>query len=76
MTSQWIMAVFILEAVLSIWMNLGKHPLLVWLFISSVKMVTRCIICLDLNDLQQKIICLTDNVSCAHLHTRDTLPDE
>ena len=41
------MAVFILEDALCIWMNLGKHSLFVWLFISSVKTGTRCIIRLD-----------------------------
>ena len=31
------LAVFILEDALSVWTNLGKHQLLVWLFASSVK---------------------------------------
>ena len=34
------MAVFILEDALSVWTNLGKHSLCVWLFVSSVKMGT------------------------------------
>ena len=31
------MAVFILEDAISVWTNLGKHSLCVWLFVSSVK---------------------------------------
>ena len=31
------MAVFILEDALSVWTNLGKHLLFVWLFVSSKK---------------------------------------
>ena len=38
------MAVFILQDPLSVWTNLGKHLLFVWLFISSVKTCTRRII--------------------------------
>ena len=41
------MAVFILEDALSVWTNLGKHSLFVWLFVSSVKTGTRRIIRLD-----------------------------
>ena len=41
------MAVFILEEALSVWTNLGKHSLFVWLFVSSVKTGTRCTIRLD-----------------------------
>ena len=37
------MAVFIEDA-LSVWTNLGKHSLFVWLFVSSVKTGTRRII--------------------------------
>ena len=56
------MAVFILEDALSVWTNLGKHSLFVWLFVSSVKTGTRRIIrpdellLCDLNDAQQKIV--------------------
>ena len=39
-----ISAVFILEYALSVWTNLGKHSLFVWLFVSSVKTGTRRII--------------------------------
>ena len=35
------MAVSILEDALSVWTNLGKHSLFVWLFVSSVKRCTR-----------------------------------
>ena len=38
------MAVFILEDALSVWTNLGKHSLFIWLFVSSVKTGTRRII--------------------------------
>ena len=38
------MAVFMLEDALSVWTNLGKHSLFVWLFVSSVKTGTRRII--------------------------------
>ena len=38
------MAFFILEDALSVWTNLGKHSLFVWLFVSSVKTGTRRII--------------------------------
>ena len=41
------MAVFILGEALSVWTNLGKHSLCVWLFVSSVKTGTRRIIRLD-----------------------------
>ena len=41
------MAVFILEDALSVWTNLGKHLLFVWLFVSSIKTGTRRIIRLD-----------------------------
>ena len=41
------MAVFILVDALSVWTNLGKHLLFVWLFVSSVKTGTRRIIRLD-----------------------------
>ena len=41
------MAVFILEDALSVWTNLGKHSLFVWLFVSSVKTGTRRIVCPD-----------------------------
>ena len=41
------MAIFILEDALSVWTNLGKHLLLVWLFVSSIKTGTRRIIRLD-----------------------------
>ena len=40
-------AVFILEDALSVWKNLGKHSLFVWLFVSSIKTGTRCISSLD-----------------------------
>ena len=39
-----ILAVFILEDALRVWTNLGKHSLLAWLFVSSVKTGTRRII--------------------------------
>ena len=35
------MAVFILEDALSIWANLGKHLLFVWLFVSNIKTGTK-----------------------------------
>ena len=38
------MAVFILDDALSVWTNLGKHLLFVWLFVSSIKTGTRQII--------------------------------
>ena len=38
------LAVFILEDALSVWTNLGKHLLFVWLFVSSIKTGTRRII--------------------------------
>ena len=38
------LAVFILEDALSVWMNLGKHLLFVWLFVPSIKTGTRRII--------------------------------
>ena len=41
------MAVFILEDALSVWTNLGKHLMFVWLFVSSIKTGTRRIIRLD-----------------------------
>ena len=41
------MAVFILEDSLSVWTNLGKHLLFVWLFVSSINTGTRRIIRLD-----------------------------
>ena len=41
------MIVFILEDALSVWKNLGKHLLFVWLFVSSIKTGTRRIIRLD-----------------------------
>ena len=41
------LAVFILEDALSVWTNLGKHLLLVWLFVSSIKTGTRRIIRLN-----------------------------
>ena len=41
------MVVFILEDALSVWTNLGKHLLFVWLFVSSIKTGTRRIIRLD-----------------------------
>ena len=41
------LALFILEDALSVWTNLGKHLLLVWLFVSSIKTGTRRIIRLD-----------------------------
>ena len=41
------MAVFIREDALSVWTNLGKHLLFVWLFVSSIKTGTRRIIRLD-----------------------------
>ena len=41
------LAVFILEDALSVWTNLGKHSLSLWLFVSSVKTGTRRIIRLD-----------------------------
>ena len=41
------MAVFILDDALSVWTNLGKHLLFVWLFVSSIKTGTRQIIRLD-----------------------------
>ena len=42
-----LLAVFILEDALSVWTNLGKHLLLVWLVVSSIKTGTRRIIRLD-----------------------------
>ena len=41
------MAVFILEDALSVWTNLGKHSLIVGLYVSSIKTGTRRIIRLD-----------------------------
>ena len=41
------MAVFILEDALSVWTNLGKHLLFVWLFVSSIKTGTRRIMRLE-----------------------------
>lgn len=38
------LTVFILEDALSVWTNLGKHSLFVWLFVSGVKTSTRRII--------------------------------
>ena len=38
------LAVFILEDALSVWANLGKHSLFVWLFVSTGKTGTRRII--------------------------------
>ena len=38
------LTVFILEDALSVWTNLGKHSLFVWLFVFSVKTSTRRII--------------------------------
>ena len=37
----------ILENALSVWTNLGRHSLFVWLYILSIKTGTRRIICLD-----------------------------
>ena len=42
-----LLAVFILEDALSVWTNLGKYLLFVWLFVSSIKTGTRRIIRLD-----------------------------
>ena len=41
------LAVFILEAVSSVWTNLGKHLMFAWLFEIKIKTGTRCIIRLD-----------------------------
>ena len=41
------LAVFMLEDALSVWTNLGKHLLFVWLFVSGIKTGTRRIIRLD-----------------------------
>ena len=41
------MAVFILEDVLSVWTNLDKNSLFVWLYVSSIKTSTRRIMHLD-----------------------------
>ena len=41
------MAVFILQDALSVWTNLGKHSLFVWLFVSSPKTGKRRIIRID-----------------------------
>ena len=41
------MAVFILEDALSVWTNLGKYLLFVWLFVSSIRTGTRRIMHLD-----------------------------
>ena len=41
------MVVFILDDALSVWTNLGKHLLFVWLFVSSIKTGTRQIIRLE-----------------------------
>ena len=41
------MAVFILEDILSVWTNLDKHLLFVWLFVCSIKTGTRRIIRMD-----------------------------
>ena len=41
------LAVFIVEDILFLWTNLGKHMLFVWLCVSSIKMGTGRIICLD-----------------------------
>ena len=66
-TMQSIMAFFTLEEALSVWTNFGKHSLLVWLYVSSIKMGTRRIIHLLLCVVQvaQKGIVLakTDNAS-------------
>ena len=48
-----LMAVFILEDALSVWTNLGKYLLFVWLFVSSIKTGTRRII--RLNELSSVI---------------------
>ena len=42
-----LLAVFILEDALSVWTNLGKHSLFVWLLVCSVKTDKRRIIRLD-----------------------------
>ena len=47
LSSTRILAVFVLDYALSVWTNLGKHSLFVWLFVSSVKTGTRHIILLD-----------------------------
>ena len=41
------LAIFILEDALSVWTNLSKHSLFVWLFVSSLKTGTSCDIHLD-----------------------------
>ena len=43
----WLLAFSILEDALSVWMNLGKHSLFVWLRGSSVKSAIRRIMRLD-----------------------------
>ena len=47
---EFILAFFIREDALSVWTNLGKHSLFIWLYVSSIKTGTRRIIrlsCLD-----------------------------
>ena len=73
--------VFILEAALSVWTNLGNHSSLACLFISSVKMGTRCISGLDeLSSVVHRSSRTTEdnfsgqinhNLFCACLYTRD-----
>ena len=72
-------ALLILEDALSVWTNLGKQLLFVWLFVSSIKTGTRGIVCLDevffhcasLKTSNERLFIQTDNASCAHLYTRD-----
>ena len=71
--SQDSLAVFILEDALSVWMNLGKHLLFVWLFVSSIKTGTRRFIRLDelFSVVGHSRRATEDSSSCARLYTRD-----
>ena len=60
-------AVFILEDALSVWTNLGKHSLFVWLFVSSVKTGTRCTIRLEeLSSVVRRSCRTTEDSSCTY----------
>ena len=62
------LAVFILQDVLYVWTNLGKHSLFVWLFVSSVKTGTRRIIRLDeLSSVLHCLSCTTEDSSSRRL---------
>ena len=61
---------FIPEEALSVWKNLGKHLLCVWLFVSSIKTGTRRIIRLD--ELSSVVRPLSFN---GRFHTRGRFQD-